>query len=115
MNNYLRFEEASLFILGIYFFNFLYYPWWVFVVLLFIPDISMVGYLVNNEIGAKLYNFFHSRLLAVLIMFFGWYANSHLISLVGIILFSHIAMDRMLNFGLKYPDSFKHTHLGKIK
>jgi len=35
-------------------------------------------------------------------------------TLVGIILFSHSAMDRVFGYGLKYPDSFKNTHLGKI-
>jgi hypothetical protein len=31
---------------------------------------------------------------------------------VAIIWFGHIGMDRLVGFGLKYPDSFQHTHLG---
>ena len=42
-----------------------------------------------------------------------FFINSWLM-LVGIILFGHSCMDRMLGFGLKYPDSFKNTHLGAI-
>jgi hypothetical protein len=26
----------------------------------------------------------------------------------------HVAVDRALGYGLKYPDSFAHTHLGWI-
>lgn len=33
----------------------------------------------------------------------------------GIVAWCHIAMDRMLGFGLKFPDAFEHTHLGWIK
>jgi hypothetical protein len=33
---------------------------------------------------------------------------------VAIIWFSHIAFDRMLGFGLKYPTFFKDTHLQHI-
>ena len=32
----------------------------------------------------------------------------------GLILFGHSSMDRILGYGLKYPDSFEHTHLGMI-
>ncbi|MDA1193538.1 MAG: DUF4260 family protein, partial [Candidatus Poribacteria bacterium] len=29
----------------------------------------------------------------------------------GAILIGHSAFDRLLGYGLKYPDAFKHTHL----
>jgi hypothetical protein len=29
-------------------------------------------------------------------------------------LFGHSAFDRMLGYGMKYTDSFQHTHLGLI-
>ena len=34
--------------------------------------------------------------------------------LVGILLFAHSCFDRVWGYGLKYTDSFQHTHLGKI-
>ena len=36
------------------------------------------------------------------------------LEIAGIILLAHSAFDRMLGYGLKYSDSFKNSHLGKI-
>ena len=36
------------------------------------------------------------------------------VQLVGIILFSHSAMDRAMGYGLKFDKGFKFTHLGEI-
>jgi hypothetical protein len=33
----------------------------------------------------------------------------------GTLLFTHASFDRILGYGLKYFDSFKHTHLGWMK
>ena len=34
--------------------------------------------------------------------------------LAGLIIYGHSCMDRMLGYGLKFGDHFKHTHLGWI-
>jgi hypothetical protein len=34
--------------------------------------------------------------------------------LAGVILFGHSSMDRIFGYGLKYSDSFQHTHLGML-
>lgn len=114
MKTLLRLEEAVLFLAGIYLFSFLKYSWWVFPILVLTPDVSMIGYMINKKFGAYLYNIFHTRIIGVVIMVIGLYLNTDSIMLAGIILFSHCAMDRMLHYGLKYTDSFKHTHLGPI-
>jgi hypothetical protein len=36
------------------------------------------------------------------------------LQLAGLILFGHSSMDRVLGYGLKYSDSFQHTHLGML-
>jgi hypothetical protein len=33
---------------------------------------------------------------------------------IGVIWIAHIGFDRALGYGLKYPDSFKATHLGRV-
>ena len=33
---------------------------------------------------------------------------------VGLIWIAHIAFDRMLGLGLKYPEGFRFTHLGPV-
>jgi hypothetical protein len=36
------------------------------------------------------------------------------LQLVGLILLGHSSLDRVFGYGLKYADSFRHTHLGWI-
>lgn len=110
----LKFEELAQFILGIFLFLQLDYAWWWFPTLLFTPDIGAIGYLVNPKIGAFIYNIFHHKAVAILIGLVGFYFNSSLLILIGVILFSHAALDRIFGYGLKYPDSFNSTHLGRI-
>lgn len=110
----LKLEEVLMLVLGIYLFDQLDYQWWWFLVLLLTPDIGMLGYLFGTKVGALTYNVFHHKGVAVMIYLLGVYLNSHPIQLIGVILFSHSAFDRMLGYGLKYEKGFKYTHLGEI-
>ena len=110
----LKLEELGMFLLGIYFFSLLPMSWWLFPVLLLLPDIGMLGYLFGNKIGAFTYNIFHHKGLAGLIGIVGLYLEFQNLQLVGIILFSHACLDRLLGYGLKYNKGFKFTHLGEI-
>ena len=76
------------------------------------PDISMPGYVINKKAGAFTYNVFHHKGLAIVIAATGFFTNSHIIMLTGILLFAHSSFDRAMGYGLKYEDDFKHTHLG---
>lgn len=114
MNNLLKLEEAGQFILSIILFNQLDYTWWVFPACIFLPDLSMIGYLFNTKSGAILYNIFHHKFVAVFVLVLGYWTNNNQLILAGIILFGHSAMDRILGYGLKFNDDFKHTHLGWI-
>lgn len=114
MNTLIKLEEAALFALGIYFFTLLDFAWWWFPALLLVPDVSMFGYLVGNKAGAWLYNLFHHRGVAVGVYLLGVYVNEQWLLLTGVILFSHVAMDRFFGYGLKYEKGFKFTHLGEI-
>lgn len=111
----LNIEYVFEFIFGIFFFGLLKFEWWWFPVLLFLPDITMIGYLINTRIGATIYNIGHNKALAIILIIGGYVLVNNIASLAGAILLAHIAMDRLLGFGLKYSDSFKNTHLGKIK
>ena len=114
MKTVLKLEEAALFILGIFLFSRLSYEWWWFLVLILAPDLSMIGYVFGNKIGAFAYNIFHLKRVALLIYAIGCYLSIESIQLTGIILFSHSAMDRVFGYGLKYETGFKYTHLGEI-
>lgn len=115
MKNILKIEELAMFAFSIYVFNLLPYTWWVFPALLLTPDIGMLGYLANPRIGAWMYNIFHHKGLAILVGAAGLYANLPFLMLAGTILFAHASFDRMLGYGLKYSNSFNHSHLGEIK
>ncbi|GGD96308.1 DUF4260 domain-containing protein [Planktosalinus lacus] len=114
MNTTLKLEELALFILGIFLFSQLSFAWWWFLVLLLTPDIGMVGYAFGNKTGAFSYNLFHHRGIAAACYLIGIYTQSEITQLIGVILFSHAAMDRMFGYGLKYEKGFKFTHLGEI-
>lgn len=110
----LKLEELMMFGLGIYLFSLLEYQWWWFLVLLLAPDLGMVGYVFGNKVGAMAYNLFHHKGVALLIYLLGVFLSVPLLKLVGIILFSHAALDRVFGYGLKYDRGFKYTHLGEI-
>ena len=114
MKNILRLEEAAMFFACIYVFSQMTFAWWLFPVFILAPDLSMIGYLANPAIGAVLYNFFHHKGLPLLVLTGGWYLGNDYLIFAGLILFAHSSMDRILGYGLKYPDSFSHTHLGRI-
>ena len=107
-------EEVAMFLLAIFGFSYLPFAWWFFPALLLVPDLSMVGYLIDARIGAICYNIFHHKALAVAIYIVGFYLSSSVGQLTGIILFAHSSMDRAFGYGLKYFIGFKHTHLGVI-
>ena len=114
MKNLLKLEELGQFMLSILLFNQLDYPWWLFPAVLLLPDLSMIGYLINSKVGAGLYNFFHHKFIAIAIFAAGFYLHQPLLTLAGIILFGHAAMDRIFGYGLKFNDDFKNTSLGWI-
>ena len=114
MKTVIKLEELGLFILGVYLFSLLNYQWWWFLILILAPDLSMFGYVINTKAGAFLYNLFHHRGVAVLVYILGCYLRIEIVQLIGIILFSHAAMDRIFGYGLKYETGFKYTHLGEI-
>lgn len=104
-----------LFVASIFLFAATHQPWWIFPVVLFVPDISMIGYLRNTKMGALSYNVSHSYFVPSLLVLFGWEWHHIVAIALGIIWFGHIGMDRVLGYGLKYDDSFKDTHLGHLE
>jgi len=110
----LKIEEVLMFVLGVYLFSLLDFEWWWFLVLILAPDIGMLGYLFNARTGAFMYNLFHHKAIAIAIYLLGIVLAMPIWQLVGIILFSHASMDRIMGYGLKYDKGFKYTHLGEI-
>ncbi|HYH12359.1 MAG TPA: DUF4260 domain-containing protein [Thermomicrobiales bacterium] len=88
--------------------------WWLFALLIFAPDLSMLGYLAGSRIGAMTYNLLHTLTPAVTFAALGVLLDHHWIAAVGLIWLAHIGFDRLLGYGLKYPEGFKATHLARV-
>jgi len=114
MKQLIKLEELAFFTLSILAFAQLDLAWWWYLLLLFTPDLSMLGYLAGPKTGALLYNLVHHRAFALLIYVAGVYLSNPTLILAGVILFGHSSLDRTFGYGLKYSDSFQNTHLGKI-
>jgi hypothetical protein len=116
MKTQLQLEELLMLALGIaaLYFQSVHISWWLWPVLFLSPDISMLGYLINTRIGAYTYNLFHHKGVAITVAGTGFFLLHPIAMFIGILLFTHACFDRVFGYGLKYPDSFQHTHLGII-
>jgi hypothetical protein len=88
--------------------------WLLFIVLLLVPDVGMLGYVRNTRLGAATYNLFHTSVAPLLVGGAGVLTGSQLLLSAALIWLAHIGMDRALGYGLKYPTTFKDTHLGHV-
>lgn len=114
MKNILKIEELAMFGLAIYLNSFLPFEGWVFWALFLLPDIGILGYIVNTKVGAFTYNLLHHKGIAITCYLVGYFLIVHELTLAGVVLFGHSSFDRVFGYGLKFPDHFKHTHLGWI-
>lgn len=109
-----RLEAAFLFLASTYFYFYFDFDILWFIVLLFTIDIFMMGYLVNERIGAYLYNIGHSVLIPLTLFVLSALLPNNAMLGLGLIWLAHIGMDRMMGYGLKDTSGFTHTHLGRI-
>ena len=114
MKNLLKLEELLMFGLALFLFSKLDYGWSWYALLFFAPDLSMIGYVLNPRVGSWTYNLIHHKGLAVALYVLGSLLSIPWLMFAGTILFGHSSFDRVLGYGLKYPDAFQNTHLGKI-
>ena len=110
----LRIEALLLFAASIAVFSLQRLDWWIYPLLLLVPDIFMLGYLRNTRVGAFFYNIGHSTPVPTVLLISGLIASNNWLVAIAAIWFGHIGWDRMLGYGLKYNDSFKHTHLSDL-
>jgi hypothetical protein len=114
MKNVLKAEQAAQLAVAIIalYYQPLTFAWWQWVLLFLSPDLGMVGYLVNSRVGALTYNIAHHKAIAAMFIIVGFVYSGPVFLLAGLLLYAHSAFDRMIGYGLKYPDSFQHTHIG---
>jgi hypothetical protein len=98
--------------------------WWVwqanggelawFIPLLLVPDVAMLGYVAGNHVGAITYNVAHNWFIGGLVLGLGLWLAAPALVMAGAVLVAHTGIDRVFGYGLKYPTSFKDTHLGRL-
>ncbi len=82
--------------------------------LFFAPELSMLGYLANPRLGAGTYNLIHHKGLSVALYVLGYLLSIRWLMFARTILLCHSSLDCVFGYGLKYPDAFQNTHLGRI-
>ena len=110
----LRLEGIAATVLGVVLYQELGSSWWLFAILALAPDLSMLGYLAGNRIGAMTYNAAHATILPMALAAAGVLTDSETTIAVVLIWLIHIAVDRALGYGLKLPTGFKDTHMGVV-
>jgi Domain of unknown function (DUF4260) len=110
----LRAEAAFIFALALWLYRAGHYPWGLFAVLFFTPDIFMLGYLKDAKVGAAAYNLVHTLVSPMLLVLLALLLPNPACLPYALIWLSHIGFDRMLGYGLKYPTAFQDTHLQHV-
>ena len=90
------------------------YPhhWGMFALLFLVPDISLLGFLRPvNKASAAFYNLVHSYVLPFGLGLVAWERGGVMGVQLALIWVSHIGFDRCLGYGLKFPESFRYTHI----
>ena len=88
--------------------------WWAAVLIFFAPDLSFAGYLAGARVGAALYNLVHVYAFGAVVIAVGMVWGSDATLAIGLLWLGHSGFARMLGYGLKSPEGFEHTHLGRI-
>ncbi|MGD6890998.1 DUF4260 domain-containing protein [Bacillus cereus group sp. BfR-BA-01379] len=109
-----HFEGLVVFVAAIYTYSIYEFSWIIFLVFLLAPDLSMLAYGINNYVGAKIYNIFHTYIISIVIAIIGVYFKIDTVIMIGLIWTAHIGMDRMCGYGLKYETDFKDTHIQRL-
>ncbi|MCW2955325.1 MAG: hypothetical protein JWO69_194 [Thermoleophilia bacterium] len=90
------------------------FAWWWPIAVFLLFDLSALGYLKNPQLGAAGYNAVHSLVAPLLIGTAALLTGAEDAAFVALTWLIHIGVDRALGYGLKEPDSFSHTHLGRV-
>jgi hypothetical protein len=88
--------------------------WWMFALLWLVPDLSMLGYLAGPFWGARVYNAVHAYATPGTLAACALALHADALLPFAVIWANHIAIDRLLGYGLKYPSGFRDTHLGTL-
>jgi hypothetical protein len=107
----LHLEGAALLTASLFACHWSHGSWLHFTLLFLVPDLAMLGYLAGVRVGAITYNAVHTYVGPMALAAYSFESNRLAIFSLSLIWITHIGLDRMLGFGLKYSTRFKDTHL----
>ena len=107
----LQLEGLAVVLFSLFVYHRTHGSWVEFLLLFLVPDLSMIGYLLNRRVGAVTYNVVHTYLGPVVLACYALGTGRTALLLVALVWFAHIGFDRLLGYGLKYQTRFKDTHL----
>jgi hypothetical protein len=109
----LRLEALLALVVGCIAYQYLYpHHWGLFALLFLVPDISLLGYLrPASKTSAAFYNLVHCYVLPFALGLLAWERGGVLGGQLALIWMAHISFDRCLGYGLKFPESFRYTHI----
>ena len=115
MSNYaiylLRLEGGLVCIIAIWVYATQVGNWWVFALLILTPDLSALGYLKDQKTGSLTYNTIHSYNVPAFLTAVAWFVGLQWLAPYFAIWFAHIGIDRLVGYGMKFPDNHKRNHL----
>jgi Domain of unknown function (DUF4260) len=114
VRTWLRLEGLAAFGAGLALFGASGGNWLLIIPLLLLPDISAAGFVAGSRVGTFTYNLVHNWAPGLGILALAVLLASPGLELVAAILIAHVGMDRAAGYGLKLPNSFKDTHLGRM-
>lgn len=110
----LRFEGLAVAVATALLFARIGASWWLFAGLWLLPDLSMLGYLAGPFWGSRVYNSIHAYATPLTLGGCALLLHADALLPIALIWMNHVAVDRLLGYGLKYPTAFGYTHLGRV-
>lgn len=92
----------------------LHFAWWWLFACFVAFDVSAIGYLKNNRLGAICYDAVHSYIGPAALLGSFLLLGVRWCAFLGLAWAFHVAVDRLLGYGLKFTTGFQDTHLGRI-
>ena len=110
----LRFEYLALLVLAFTIYWDREESWLLFALLILAPDLSFIAAIAGPESGILAYNIAHTAIGPATLAVIGIFVDWDLGITLALIWFAHIALDRVVGYGLKYSLDKGDTHIGRI-
>ena len=85
MRSVIKLENAFIFIITIAVYFKLEFSIWLFLLLLLVPDIFMLGYVINRKTGSYVYNIGHTCIIPIIIALLYLYIDEKLLLQIALI------------------------------